>query len=134
MRERLALWVAAAVAGAVASGFAQEANEWTAPDTARAVANPLPLTDEALARGRQVFQKNCLVCHGEAAKGDGPAVKFVQPPPADLTVEEKHKKWTDGELFWKMTNGKKPMPAFGRKLGPNDRWAVVHYLRSLRGK
>ena len=40
---------------------------------------------------------------------------------------------TDGELFWKITNGRGPMPS-RKHLPETDRWSVVHYIRSLKGK
>jgi mono/diheme cytochrome c family protein len=131
MRRRLTL-AALGTTAALTAG-AQQAGEWKAPDAARAVKNPVVATDEVLARGLQLFQKNCVVCHGETGKGDGPAAKNIKPgAPADITNAKKQEKWTDGELFWKITNGRKPMPAFGRRLGEKERWALVHYARSLK--
>lgn len=133
MRKRLALGAVGVAAALTAA--AQQVGEWKAPDGARAVKNPVAVTDEVLARGLQLFQKNCLVCHGETGKGDGPAAKFIKTGgPADITDVKKQEKWTDGELFWKITNGRKPMPAFGRRLSEKERWALVHYARSLNGK
>ena len=44
------------------------------------------------------------------------------------------RKETDGELFWKITVGKKPMPNYRTRLSPTDRWNVINYLRSLPGR
>jgi mono/diheme cytochrome c family protein len=133
MRKPLAVAVVG-VAATLAAG-AQQLTEWKAPEAVRAVKNPLALTDALLARGLQLFQKNCLVCHGETGKGDGPAAEFIKgTKPADITDVKKQEKWTDGELFWKITNGRKPMPPFGRRLSEKERWALVHYARSLKGK
>ena len=41
---------------------------------------------------------------------------------------------SDGELFWKITVGKKPMPNYGTRLSPADRWNVINYLRSFARK
>jgi len=38
---------------------------------------------------------------------------------------------SDGEFFWKITKGKKPMPSYEARLTPNDRWNVINYVRSL---
>jgi mono/diheme cytochrome c family protein len=38
---------------------------------------------------------------------------------------------TDGELFWKISHGRGPMPPWGH-LADNDRWAVIRYIRSLK--
>ena len=41
---------------------------------------------------------------------------------------------SDGALFWKITVGKKPMPGYGTRLSPADRWNVINYLRSFARK
>jgi mono/diheme cytochrome c family protein len=111
-----------------------EQEAWEAPSEAKAMKNPLAASDDVLAKGLDLYKKNCLMCHGELGKGDGPATKFVKPAPADITVPEKQARWTDGEIFWKVTEGKKPMPSFGKKLSEEERWSLVHYVRSLKGK
>ena len=40
---------------------------------------------------------------------------------------------SDGELFWKISNGRGAMPPW-KHLSEPDRWAIVHYIRSLRAK
>lgn len=128
----LAMLMMAGLAGLALA--AQEHEEWEAPADAKAMKNPLAASDEVLAKGGDLYKKNCLMCHGETGKGDGPATKFVKPAPADISVAEAQAKWTDGEIFWKITEGKKPMPSFGKKLSEEERWSVVHYVRSLKAK
>ena len=41
------------------------------------------------------------------------------------------KKQSDGALFWKLTEGKAPMPAYDKTLSETDRWQVINYLRTL---
>ena len=38
---------------------------------------------------------------------------------------------TDGNLFWKITNGKAPMASYEELLTDNQRWKVVNYIREL---
>ena len=38
---------------------------------------------------------------------------------------------TDGELFWKISEGKTPMPGFGKEFSETDRWLLVNYIRTL---
>jgi mono/diheme cytochrome c family protein len=38
---------------------------------------------------------------------------------------------SDGSLFWKITTGKKPMPAYGKRLSETDRWNLINYVRTL---
>ena len=41
---------------------------------------------------------------------------------------------TDGEIFWQITHGRSPMPAFQGKLTDTERWQLVDYIRSLAKK
>ena len=38
---------------------------------------------------------------------------------------------SDGELFWKMTNGRKPMPSFKIRLSEEQRWELVNLIRAF---
>ena len=114
-----------------ASGLtAQEA--WPVPEEARAMENPVPLTDEALAAGAEAYGARCASCHGDTGKGDGKATRFIRPAPADISTTEARDRMTDGEIFYKITEGKKPMPGMARTLSDEERWQVVHYLRTLQ--
>jgi hypothetical protein len=63
-------------------------------------------------------------------KRDGPDAADLGIHPAKLS-DPVIRQETDGELFWKITVGKKPMPNYGTRLSPTDRWNVINYLRSL---
>lgn len=116
--------------GSAAATLAQEG--WLVPDEARAVENPVPLGDAVLEAGKTIYQARCATCHGDAAKGDGKATRFIKPPPADISTAEARDRMTDGELFYKITEGRKPMPGMARTLSEEERWQVVHYLRALQ--
>jgi mono/diheme cytochrome c family protein len=105
---------------------------WEVPAEAKAVPNPVEATPEAVAAGGELYKKHCLMCHGESAKGDGPATKYMKPAPPDMTVAGTKARMTDGEMFYKISTGKKPMPPMNRKLSETERWQVVHYLRTLQ--
>ncbi|MBI4297374.1 MAG: cytochrome c [Chloroflexi bacterium] len=106
-------------------------------EEAKALPNPYPRNTQTLARGQKVFQINCVVCHGAAGKGDGPVAdylvrdKYNRPPnlTADPTLGR-----TDGEIFFLVTKGIFVMPSFRKLLTEEERWAVVHYMRTLQGK
>ncbi len=120
-------WVLAALAvlaiGALGLGaIAQEKKkgdegEWKAPSRAARKKNPLPADDKSVARGRAIYGRECRACHGPSGSGDGSRARDVTKKPADLTNS---KMWdqTDGALFWKITEGKKPMPSFEGTLAP----------------
>lgn len=97
------------------------------------IRNPLPASATALGQGQHLFQEHCIPCHGVGGRGDGPAATGLQPPPADLTAAhvEDH---TDGTLFWWLSHGMPgtAMPAWESQLSEPERWATIHYIRSLR--
>jgi len=84
--------------------------------------------------GKQPFQQQCASCHGNTGKGDGPAARAFNPPPAslqreDLTAEHLFLVTRDGG----MAHGLAPtMPAFNRSLNEQQIHDVVAYLVSLR--
>ena len=107
---------------------------WKAPARAASKPNPFPADDKSLKLGKAAYVKECQDCHGDRGKGDGPAAKDLVEGIPDITAE-KILKQTDGELFWKITTGRKPMPAMEKTLSEDDRWHVVNYMRTLaKGK
>jgi len=129
--RRSVLVVVLATAFTCAAAFALQ-DAWEAPADAKAKKNPVVASDATLLQGKDLYKKNCLMCHGEAGRGDGPATKFVKPAPADISNAAAQDRMTDGEIFWKITVGQKPMPAFGKKLSEDDRWKVVGFVRTLK--
>jgi mono/diheme cytochrome c family protein len=109
-----------------------EGGPWEVPAEAKAVPNLVEASSEALAAGAELYKKHCLMCHGEMGKGDGPATKFMKPAPPDLTVAGGKARMTDGEIFYKVSTGKRPMPPMNRKLSEIERWQVVHHVRTLQ--
>ena len=93
--------------------------------------NPLAATPENLARGKHRFESACLVCHGAGGAGDGPIVGRF-PNPASLTSEHA-KSYRDGRIYHVITVGQGIMPSHALQVLPEERWAVVLYLRQLQG-
>jgi putative copper export protein/mono/diheme cytochrome c family protein len=90
----------------------------------------VPYQASSIAEGRALFGEHCAVCHGPRAAGDGPAAATLQPRPPDLRAHHVALH-TAGDLFWWITNGRPPMPAFGERLDADARWHLVNYLRAL---
>ena len=111
---------------AVASAVEEE---WKAPARAAKKRNPVAADARSLASGKQIYDRECASCHGAGGKGDGPSAKDLERPAGDLTDMTRAGIHTDGELFWKITEGKKPMPALEDKLSEPERWDVVNYIR-----
>jgi mono/diheme cytochrome c family protein len=113
------------------SGEQQGSTEkWTAPAAEARKKNPIAVSESSLAAGQKIYAKRCVACHGKTGNGDGPDAADLGIHPAklsDLAIQEA----TDGALYWKITVGKKPMPNYGTRLSPTDRWNVINYLRSL---
>ena len=108
--------------------------EWKIPADANKLKNPVPPSQEALKAGRELFLDKCSQCHGEEGKGDGSDAMMYDPPPADLTDTKRMLPQADGELFYKISNGKKPMPAFKKRLTEDQRWHLVLLVRSFTQK
>ena len=122
--------VLALVAGLVFVGGALAQAPWVAPEAEKTKKNPLPADKKVIEQGEKVAKVNCVSCHGSKGKGDGVAAAALNPKPADWTSSRVQGE-TDGELFWKISNGRGPMPPW-KHLPENDRWAVIRYIRSLK--
>jgi mono/diheme cytochrome c family protein len=104
--------------------------KWTAPAAEARKKNPIASNESSLVAGQKIYLKRCIGCHGKAGNGDGPDAADLGIHPAKLsdpTIQAE----ADGALFWKVTVGKKPMPNYGSRLSPTDRWNVINYLRTL---
>src|SRR5690349_8832689 len=120
----LAMLLIAAVA------VADNPDDWPVPARAARKKNPIPADDKSIAAGKTVYTAQCLSCHGNAGKGDGPASKDLNPKPHDLGAPNVRAQ-TDGALFWKLTEGKKPMPSFDKLISEDERWHVINYVRTF---
>ncbi len=87
--------------------------------------NPYAGQGDALAAGKQVYTRNCAVCHGAGGKGTGNV-----PPLADGKVQSA----PAGAVFWYITRGDvdNGMPTWAA-LPEQQRWQVVSYIQSLKG-
>jgi mono/diheme cytochrome c family protein len=127
MKNRL--FVIAVVISATAAVAIAAQEKWTAPASAAAKRNPVRANAASIGRGKTVYTAACASCHGSSGKGDGPAAKDLKESPGDMT---KLGSQSDGALFWKISEGKKPMPPFATKLSDQQRWDLINYLRTLK--
>lgn len=82
--------------------------------------------------GAVVYQIYCQPCHGGAGKGDGPVAMRGFPPPPSLTAEHAIQ-LTDDQMFEIVSRGQKNMPSYAVQIPPQDRRAVISYVRALEG-
>lgn len=92
---------------------------------------PLPLTPELMARGRERFDIFCSPCHGLAGYGDGMIVARGYRKPPSFHSDQLRTR-PNGYLYDVITNGFASMPAYRAQIKPEDRWAIVAYMRALQ--
>jgi mono/diheme cytochrome c family protein len=97
------------------------------PDALR---NPLPFDDKSVALGEERYGFYCVMCHGPNADGRGTVGQSFHPLPADLKSPEVQGQ-SDGMLFQKISLGSKRAPALLHTVAEKDRWAIIHFIRSL---
>ena len=114
------------------SAYAQKpaGKPWAAPETAVKMKNPVKADADAIKEGKDLYAQHCKSCHGAKGKGDGSKADKLDITCGDFTSPEVAK-MTDGELYWKTTEGRKPMPSYKEKLSDSERWKVINYIRSL---
>ena len=104
---------------------------WIVPLEYKSLRNPLLPSESVLSSARQIYADECAQCHGEHGKGDGPEARTHSPLPADLTDAKRMATVTDGEIFYQITEGRRPMPSFKRRLTQDQRWQLVLLVRSF---
>ena len=114
---------------------AQHPPEGTVPQSeparAAALRNPPPVTEALLKRGRERFNIFCAPCHGFDGDGDGMVVKRGFPAPP--SYHSKALMQAPASHFLDViANGYGVMYAYGDRVAPADRWAIVAYIRALQ--
>lgn len=84
-------------------------------------------------KGKAVYEKSCVLCHGPQGRGDGPVGKTINPPAADFTSAASKKK-PDAELLDTIEHGRPPTAMTGWKgqLSEIEIQDVLAYVKSLR--
>ena len=104
--------------------------------------NPFPITAKGLEIGKALYDINCAICHGE--KGDGAGYLVRDPDPAKGDPGGKYPAApanflldtflvsSNGRFYHSIIYGKNVMGGYGDKLNFEERWQVIHYIRSLQ--
>src|SRR5258705_8055892 len=92
---------------------------------------PFPVTADVLTRGQDRFNVYCTPCHGRVGDGNGfiPSRGLKRPPSYHI---ERLRKAPLGYFFDVMTNGFGVMQDYSAQVAPQDRWAIVAYIRALQ--
>ena len=101
--------------------------EWVVPDDKKGKLSTFPFSDVTRKSGEKLFAVNCMSCHGTPGKGN--YLKLV-PPPGDPATD-KIQRNKDGEIFYKVTEGRGQMPSFKSVLTSNEIWNIISFLRSF---
>ena len=78
--------------------------------------------------GKKIYAQKCAGCHGPDGKGNAKMAETLKVKIPELAVSAAK---TDSELLKAISEGKKPMPSFGKSLNKNELDAVVHYAKGL---
>lgn len=92
---------------------------------------PFPVTRAVLERGQQRYNIYCAPCHDPAGTGNGMIVRRGLKQPPSLH-DERLRNAPPGHFFDVITNGLGAMYGYPAQISPEDRWAVIAYIRALQ--
>jgi mono/diheme cytochrome c family protein len=92
---------------------------------------PIELDRTLLSRGQERFKIFCSHCHGPVGLGNGMVVQRGFPVPPSYHID-RLRDLPLGSMFGVITDGHGRMPAFGRRIPPRDRWAIIAYVKALQ--
>jgi mono/diheme cytochrome c family protein len=110
---------------------------WQAPPEALALNNPVKGNANAVKIGEAFYNQRCVDCHGKKGYGNGILsrglkTKSGEPKQPTNLASRVVQANSDGELFWKITNGRSPMPANHQRFTDEQRWYIVTFLRTFK--
>lgn len=113
----------------------QEAPPSAIPADDAAKKNPVKATPEGLADAKKLFGYHCAMCHGEKGDGKGDLADSMKLQLSDWRNPESLSKYTDGALFYIITNGRgKMVGGEGDRTKEEVRWQLVNLVRSFGKK
>lgn len=92
---------------------------------------PFTVTVATLERGQERYNIFCAPCHGLVGDGQGIVTEYGMPVPTsfhDPALRDE----TTGYYFTVITNGTRVMPSYASRIRPEDRWAIIAYVRALQ--
>ena len=103
------------------------------PDGWRKMPNPYPATEASVSRGKNMYMKFCINCHGPVGDGNGRAAPHLNPPPLNFTLLRRHledDKYIGGILYYQIMNGitGTSMPYFKKDLESEKIWDISNFI------
>ena len=118
-------------AGGGAAAADSMSDKWLSPAPSAAKKNPIaPTQDSISGRPEDLFEDLYDVSWEERGRRR-PGRDRAEHSPGETLRSTAMATESDGSLFWKISTGKKPMPAYGKRLSETDRWNLVNYIRTL---
>lgn len=118
------------VEGTVARGYMPYLYKGNQAAAAKYMINPLLPTKSVLAKGKERFDIFCSPCHGYFGKGNS-RLRGQFPNPPSLH-SEKVTNFQDGDIYHIITEGQNTMPSYAKQITRDERWAIIHYIRTLQ--
>jgi hypothetical protein len=92
---------------------------------------PFTVTLEILERGQERYDIFCTPCHGQVGDGQGIITEYGLRAPNSFHTPELRDE-PPGYYFDLITRGTRVMPSYAARIRPEDRWAIVAYIRALQ--
>jgi cytochrome c len=84
-----------------------------------------------MARGKERYEITCAACHGYTGEGGGIIVQRGFPAAVSLHID-RLREANDGYFYDVITNGFGRMYSYAARVAPEDRWAIIAYIRALQ--
>ena len=104
---------------------------WDVPAKYKSMKNPKSSSSASIAAGKELWNKHCASCHGKTGLGDGPKARTLETFPVDFS-KAGFQGQSDGDIFYKSKIGRGEMPKYEGKIGDDDIWLMVDFMRSLK--
>jgi mono/diheme cytochrome c family protein len=118
------------VEGTIARGFLPYEYKGQPDLAGQRLVNPIPVSKASLELGQQKYDTYCSPCHDYHGTGNS-RLRGQFPNPPSLH-SEKVRTWSDGRIYAVITEGQNVMPTYSTQLNPDERWAVINYVRALQ--
>jgi len=109
------------------AGLTNTAQDWEVSEDKQQRLAPFAFNDQSVTAGEELYNTNCLSCHGNPGQGN---YQQLDPIPGDPATE-KIQSNSDGSIYYKIYEGKGLMPSFRNILSPDEIWEIVAYIRSF---